>query len=46
MVRAFPTTTKVNEHVLLAFGSDRMGKDDVERDRNQSVCLAKAVRML
>ena len=41
MVRAFPTSTNANEHVLLALGSDRKGRDDVEmsQGRGQSACL-------
>ena len=30
MVRAFPTPTNVNQHVLLALGSDCTGRYDVE----------------
>ena len=29
-MRAFPTSTNVNEHILLALGSDRTGRDDVK----------------
>ena len=30
MMRAFLTSTSTNKHVLLALGSDRTGRDDVE----------------
>ena len=33
MARAFPTSTNANEHVLLALGSDRKGRDDVKISR-------------
>ena len=39
MVRAFPTSTNVNEHTLLALGSDRTARDDVEQARVGSVHL-------
>ena len=35
VVRAFPTSTNANEHVLFALGSDRMGRDDVEISRGR-----------
>ena len=40
MVRTFPTSTNAKEHVLLALGSDRVGRDNVEisRCRSQSTC--------
>ena len=47
MGRAFPTSTNANEHVLLALGSDRTGRDDVEisRGRAQSVCSRRFIRV-
>ena len=47
MVRAFPTSTNANEHVLLALGSDRTGRDDVEisRGRGQSACSRRFIRV-
>ena len=47
MVRAFPTSTNANEHVLLALGSDRTGRDDVEksRGRGQSACSRTFIRV-
>ena len=46
-MRAFPTSTNANEHVLLAFDSDRTGKDDVEisRGRGQSTCSRRFIRV-
>ena len=35
MVRVFPTSSHANEHVLLALGSNRTGRDDVE------ICLGR-----
>ena len=45
MVRAFPTSTNAN--VLLALGSDRTGRDDVEvsRGRGQSACSHRFIRV-
>ena len=45
MVRAFPTSTNASEHVLLALGSDRTGRDDVEisRGRGQSSCSRRFI---
>ena len=47
MVRAFPTSTNAIEHVLLALGSDRMGRVDVEinRGRGQSACACRFNRV-
>ena len=47
VVGAFPTSTNANEHILLALGSDRKGRDDVEisRGRGQSVCSRKFIRV-
>ena len=38
MVRVFPAFTHVNEHILLALGSDHTGRDDfkISRSRGQS----------
>ena len=43
-MRAFPTSTNANEHVLLALGSDRTGRDDVEV-RGQSACSRRFIRV-
>ena len=47
MVRAFPTSTNANEHVLLALGSDCTGRDDVEinQGRGLSACSRRFIRM-
>ena len=38
MMRVFPKSTNVNKHVLLAFGSDRIGGDDVEISHGRGQC--------
>ena len=45
MVRAFPTSINANEHVLLALGSDRTGRDDVgiSQGGGQSVCSRRFI---
>ena len=45
MMRAFLTSTSGNKHVLLALGSDRTGRDDVEISRGggQSVCSCRFI---
>ena len=47
MVRAFLTSTSANEHILLALGFDRMGRDDakISRSRGQSVCSCRLIRV-
>ena len=47
MMRAFLTSTSANEHVLLALGSDRTGKDDVEISQGggQSACSRRFIRV-
>ena len=47
MVKAFPMSTNANEHVLLALGSDRTGRDNIEisRGRDQSVCFRRFIRV-
>ena len=46
MVRVLPTSTNVNEHVLLALGSDRTGRDDVEiLKSSQSACSRRFIRV-
>ena len=46
-MRAFQTSTNANEHVLLALGSDRRGREDVEisRGRGQSTCSRRFIRV-
>ena len=46
MVKAFPTSTNPNEHILLALGSDRKGRDDVNisRGRGHSMCSRRFIR--
>ena len=45
--RAFPTSTNANEHILLALGSDRKGRDNVKisRGRGQSACSRRFIRV-
>ena len=47
MVRAFSTFTNENEHVLLALGSDRTGRDNVEISwgRGQFACSCRFIRV-
>ena len=47
MARAFPTSTNANEHVLLALGCDRKGRDDVEisRGKGQSACFRRFIHV-
>ena len=44
-MRAFLTPVNGNQHVLLALGSDRPGRDDVEisRGRGQSACSRRFI---
>ena len=46
MVRAFPTSTNANEHVLLALDSDRTGRNNVEISQGggQSACSRRFIR--
>ena len=46
MMRAFPTSTNANKQILLALGSDRTGRDNVEvsRGRGQSACSRRFIR--
>ena len=43
LARVFPTSTNANKYVLLAFGSDLTGKDDVEIGGGQSTCFSRFV---
>ena len=47
IVRAFPMSINANEHVLLALGSDCMGRDNVEisQGRGQSACFHRFIRV-
>ena len=46
-MRAFPTSTTENEHVLLALGSDRKDRGGVEISwgRDQSACVPTGLFM-
>ena len=44
MVRAFPTSTNANEHVVLALGTDRMGRE-INQGRGQSACSRRFIRV-
>ena len=47
MMRAFLTSTTANKHVLLALGSDRTGRDNVEISQGggQFVCPRRFIRV-
>ena len=47
MVRVFQSPQNANEHILLALGSNHMGRDDVKinRGRGQSVCSCRFIRV-